>query len=104
MTTSPSPGGAVINRLEELVRQVPGLVEELRLEALLQRVADLAAAMIGARYAAVGLLAPDGRSLETFVVSGLSASQRSQLGQPPTGRGVLGLVIRDGHPLRIADL
>lgn len=77
---------------------------ELRLEAVLQRVADLAAEVIGARYAAVGLLAPDRRTLESFIVSGMSEAQRKAIGNLPTGHGILGLLIREGRPIRLPDL
>ena len=92
------------SRLERLVREFPALVAELRHEAVLQQVADLAADLIGARYAAVGLLNPDKRTLESFTVSGLSEAQRIAIGNLPVGRGILGLLIREGKPIRLRDL
>lgn len=77
---------------------------ELRLEALLQRVADFAAEVIGARYVAVGLLAPDRRTLDSFVVSGMGDTERAAIGKLPIGRGILGLLIREGKPIRLKDL
>jgi signal transduction histidine kinase len=91
-------------RIERLVHEVPALMAELRLEAVLQRVADLAAEVIGARYVAVGLLAPDRRTLESFIVSGMSEAQRAAIGNLPIGRGILGLLIKEGKPLRLKDL
>lgn len=90
--------------MERVIREVPGLMAELRLEALLQRVADLGAEVIGARYVAVGLLAPDRRTLESFIVSGMSEATRAAIGKLPVGRGILGLVIREGKPIRLRDL
>jgi GAF domain-containing protein len=90
--------------LTRLVREFPGLVAQLRLEAVLQQVADLAAEVIGARYAAVGLLNPDGRTLESFTVSGLGKETQAAIGHLPVGRGILGLVIREARPIRLADL
>src|ERR1043166_6892656 len=92
------------SRIERLVREVPALVKEQRLDAVLQRVADLAAEVVGARYVAVGLLAPDRRTLDTFIVSGLSEEERRVIGPLPTGKGILGLLIKEGHPIRLADL
>src|ERR1051326_6236830 len=92
------------SRIERLVREVPALVAELRLDAVLQRVADLAAEVVGARYVAVGLLAPDRRTLDTFIVSGRSEEERGVIGPLPTGKGILGLLIKEGHPIRLADL
>src|ERR1043165_5329948 len=85
-------------RIERLVREAPALVAELRLDAVLQRVADLAAEVVGARYVAVGLLAPDRRTLDTFIVSGLTEAERHAIGPLPTGRGVLGLPLPGGLP------
>ena len=91
-------------RIERLVREFPALVSELQLPAVLERVAHLATELIGARYAAVGLLAPDRQSLESFTVAGLSAAEQERIGNRPTGRGVLGLLIREGRPIRLDDL
>ncbi len=101
MPSSPPGTGS---RIERLVREFPALVAELRHDAVLQQVADLAADVLGAKYAAVGLLNPDRRSLESFTVSGLTREQREQIGAPPIGRGILGLVIKEGRPIRIPDL
>jgi signal transduction histidine kinase len=95
---------ATQSRIERLVREGPDLMAELRLEAVLQRVADLAAEVIGARYAAVGLLAPDRRTLDSFIVSGMSEAERTAIGNLPVGRGILGLLIREGKPIRLRDL
>ena len=91
-------------RIERLVREFPALVAELRHDAVLQQVADLAADLIGARYAAVGLLAPDRRSLESFTVSGVTPEQHAAIGALPIGRGILGLLIKEGRPIRLKDL
>jgi signal transduction histidine kinase len=92
------------SRIERVIREVPDLMAELRLEAVLQRVADLAADVIGARYVAVGLLAPDRRTLDSFIVSGMSEAERTAIGNLPVGRGILGLLIREGKPIRLRDL
>jgi signal transduction histidine kinase len=91
-------------RLERLARAMPELISEVSLEGVLQLAADLAAELIGARYAAVGMLNPDGRTLEGFTVHGLSAEQRALIGALPRGHGVLGLVIHEGRSIRIPDL
>jgi len=92
------------SRLEQLVRATPDLVGELRLDTVLQRVADLARDVLGARYAAIGLLDANRRTLASFTTSGLTDEQRQRIGAPPTGHGILGLVIREGTLLRLDDL
>jgi len=101
MPNSPLP---VHDRLERLVAGSTELALELSLGGVLRRVADLAAELTGAKYAAIGLLGPDGRTLESFVTHGIPESERARMGNLPKGHGVLGSVIRDGKVLRLPDL
>jgi signal transduction histidine kinase len=80
------------------------LTTELSLDVVLQRIADYAAEIIEARYAAVGMLAADGRTLQTFTTSGIPVEARARIGPLPQGHGVLGMVIHKGRSLRIPDL
>jgi len=95
---------SLLDRLERMVGGSTELAFELSLSGVLQRVADLAAELTGAKYAAIGLLGPDGRTLESFVTHGLTPEQRALMDQPPRGHGVLGVVIRKGEVLRLPDL
>jgi len=92
------------DRLERLAHEIPALISEVSLEGVLQRAADLAAEMIGARYAAVGMLSLDGRNLESFTVHGMTAEEQDRIGTLPKGLGILGLVIHEGRSIRMADL
>ena len=91
-------------RLEQLVTAGTLLTSELSLEGVLQRVVEIAVDVIGAKYAAIGVLGPDGRTLESFTTMGLSDAERAAIGPPPRGHGILGLVIRVGKPIRLANL
>lgn len=91
-------------RLERLVAAGTLLVSELSLEGVLERVAEIAAEIIGARFAAIGVLGPDGRLLESFTTYGVSAEERARMGPPPRGHGILGLVIREARVIRLPDL
>ncbi len=91
-------------RLERLVAAGMLLISELSLEGVLERVVAIAVEVIGARYAAIGVLGPDGRTLERFITTGVSPADRERLGEPPQGHGILGLVIREGRPIRLPDL
>jgi signal transduction histidine kinase len=91
-------------RLERLVVAASSLITEVSLEGVLQRVVEVAAAVIGARFAAIGVLGPDGRLLESFTTHGMDPEQRALIGPPPRGHGILGLVIREAKPIRLPDL
>ena len=73
---------------------------ELDLDELLQRIVDAARALVGCKYSALGVLGDDG-FIARFPTSGISATEREKLGAPPRGHGLLGVMLRAGHTLRI---
>jgi len=93
-----------VDRLRQLIALGPALVAELDLDALLNRLLETACSVTGARYAALGVLDKDRRELERFVTVGLSEEQEGVIGERPRGRGVLGVLIHDPRPLRLADV
>ena len=104
MRDSPTQPTGADPRLEHLIYATSALITELSLDGVLQRVVQVAAEVIGAHYAAIGVLAPDGRVLESFTTHGVSDELRARIGPPPRGHGILGLVIRDPRPIRLPDL
>ena len=94
--------GLESRRLELLIEAGRALVSMLDLESLLQRVLETARDVTGARYAALGILDERRESLERFLTLGIDDELRSRIGDLPTGRGVLGELIRDARPLRVA--
>jgi GAF domain-containing protein len=91
-------------RLERLVVTASALISEVSLDGVLRHVVRAAAELIGAHYAAIGVLAPDGRLLESFTTHGIDDELRASIGEPPRGHGILGLVIREARPIRLPDL
>lgn len=92
------------SRFERLLAAGVAISSEHALDDLLQQVVDSARDVVGARYAALGVLGEDGRSLVQFVTSGLSQAERDRIGAVPQGRGLLGLVIREARPIRIRSI
>lgn len=92
------------DRTRALVEAGIALTSELSLEAVLQKLVETAAALTGASYAALGVLDPPGQRLERFVTTGVSPEAHRAIGELPTGRGILGVLIRDAQPLRLRDL
>ena len=90
-----------LGRLLDLGRT---LVAELDFEQLLERVLDEARAITGARYAALGILDEARIELERFLTAGVDAAAQHAIGVVPRGRGVLGVLISDPRPLRLADV
>jgi two-component system, NarL family, sensor histidine kinase DevS len=95
---------ASTDRTRALVEAGIALTSELSLDAVLQKLAETAASLTGARYAALGILDPSGAQLERFVTTGIDDEARAAIGDLPRGRGILGALIRDPEPLRLHDL
>lgn len=93
-----------LDRLRVLVDAGIALSSELSLDALLQRLVEIAAELTGARYAALGVVDRSGEGLESFVTTGIDAETHAAIGDLPRGGGILGVLIREARPLRLHDL
>jgi signal transduction histidine kinase len=92
------------DRLRALVETGIAINSELSLEGVLERIVEAAARVTDARYAALGVIDPSGSGLQRFITYGLSPDVETQIGDPPHGRGILGVLIKDARPLRLRDL
>jgi signal transduction histidine kinase len=90
-------------RLRALLDAVVSIGSDLDLRGTLERIVASACQLAGARYGALGVIGPD-RTLVEFIAHGLSPAEHAAIGSPPTGRGVLGLLIDDPRPLRLTDV
>jgi len=88
-------------RLRALVEARRGVLAELELEEILKRLLVSARELTGARYAALGVLDSNRVRLERFITDGIDEATRHRIGELPTGRGVLGVLIADPRPLRL---
>lgn len=91
-------------RFERLLAAGVAIFSRHDLNHVLQEVVDAAREVVGARYAALGVLGQDGEGLVQFVTSGIDAELRARIGDAPRGRGLLGHVIREAKPVRTSDL
>ncbi|GHF66526.1 histidine kinase [Kitasatospora xanthocidica] len=88
------------NRVHSLLEAVLAVGRELDLAQALHRIVEAAADLVDARYAALGVIGPDGHSLSQFLTVGLTDEEMAEIGPPPAGRGILGELIREPRPLR----
>jgi signal transduction histidine kinase len=90
--------------LRDVLEVARGVVDELDLDVVLERVVEAARQLSGAQYAALGVLDESRRELERFITAGLDEEARRRIGSPPRGRGVLGELIEHPVTLRLADV
>ncbi|MEE1773287.1 GAF domain-containing protein [Streptomyces sp. JV185] len=96
----------------EITARIPQLLEAMRsvgagleLHSTLDRICETAAELTHSRYAAIGVVDDEGEGLSDFVTYGVPDEVAEEIGHRPDGhRGLLGALIHDPVPVRLADL
>lgn len=86
--------------LDKAVRSIGGVLE---LEPTLQLIVDEVRELVGADYAALGIV-DDAGLIVRFITSGISDATREAIGELPRGHGLLGLIIRGNRSYRIPHI
>ena len=104
MTTGPDLEATSPERLRYLVETGIALSSELSIESLLRKLIEIAVELTDAAYGALGVVDRLGTGLERFITVGVDDATKATIGDPPRGRGILGVLIHDRQALRLADL
>jgi signal transduction histidine kinase len=91
------------DRMHGLLEAVVVVGSGLDLETTLKRIVEAAVRLVDAKYGALGVIG-EGHRLTEFVPVGLDDTAIGRIDHWPEGRGLLGLLIRDPRPLRLADI
>jgi signal transduction histidine kinase len=94
------PRVLAFDALDAATRAIAGLQP---VDRVLQLIVDRVRPLVGASYAAMGIVDSRGR-IEQFIVSGIDEETRRLLGEPPQGHGLLGVIVRENRTLRIPDI
>jgi signal transduction histidine kinase len=92
------------SRADQLLDVGRAVTSELDQRVLFDRILQTARELTGARYAALGILNDGGDELRTFLTCGVDERTHRLIGDLPRGRGVLGALVSDPRPLRLADV
>jgi signal transduction histidine kinase len=99
----PADGAALPDSTRALLDAVAAISSDLDLHSVLSRIVEAATRLTDARYGALGVIG-DASVLVEFVTTGISDDERAGIGDPPHGRGILGLLIRHPRAIRLDDL
>ncbi|MFC7303487.1 GAF domain-containing protein [Streptomyces monticola] len=91
------------DRLHGLLEAVLSVGRELELSQVLRRIVEAAVVLVDAEYGAIGVIGR-GRLLDEFLPVGLDDELRGEIGDLPSGHGLLGELIRNPEALRLAEL
>lgn len=92
------------SKLKRLIEVGRSLVTELDPEAVISEALSAARELTGARYAAIGVLNAQRTGLERFLTDGMDSEQALTIGEPPSGKGILGLLIEHPEPIVLEDV
>jgi signal transduction histidine kinase len=103
MTSENSARAAALAAMSELSEAVLAVTRHLDTSAVLRTILRTARELVGAEYAALGV--PDGAgSFARFLVEGVTDEQWKAIGPLPRQHGMLGVMMQDPHPQRLADI
>jgi signal transduction histidine kinase len=91
------------SRLRDLVRVNNDLTSNLDLPTVLRRLVEIGLELVGARYGAMGVIG-DERRLEQFIHVGMEEEIVARIDHLPEGKGLLGALIDDPRPVRLATI
>ncbi|WP_030690695.1 GAF domain-containing protein [Streptomyces globisporus] len=91
------------DRLNGLLEAVMSVGRELDLPQVLRDIVEAAVTLVDAEYGALGVIGED-KQLSEFLPIGISDDLREQIGDLPSGHGILGELIRNPQPLRLSEL
>ncbi|MCL6667813.1 GAF domain-containing protein [Streptomyces panaciradicis] len=91
------------DRMQTLLDAVVAIGGDLELGDLLRRIVQSAVDLVDAEYGALGVLGEEGR-IRQFITVGMDEETIARIGHYPEGHGILGLLIREPHSLRLEEL
>jgi signal transduction histidine kinase len=94
---------ATQGRLRGLLSANQLIITDLALPVVLRRIVEAARDLVGARYAALGVISPSG-GLSEFVHTGMDLEAVERIGHLPQGKGLLGALIEDPHAIRLVRI
>jgi signal transduction histidine kinase len=96
-------GMGELSELYRVSQAVLSVTRQMSVHDVLQVIVRSARSLVGARYAALGV--PDaGDSFAEFVVDGISQEEQDAIGPLPRRHGMLGVLLTEGRPERLADI
>ncbi len=93
-----------VKELRQLLDAIVTVNSESNLPGLLRRILESATSLVNARYGALGVLDPTGSNLSEFLTTGMDDTTVARIGGAPEGLGILGMLVADPRPIRLADL
>jgi signal transduction histidine kinase len=91
------------DRVYSLLEAVVAVGSSLELEVLLRSIVETAVSLVDARFGAMGVIGEGGRLAE-FIPVGVDPEEIAAIDHWPEGKGLLGLLVTDPKPLRLADI
>jgi len=93
----------VLNQLKNIAQAVSYAASASSLERVLENIAQVSLDLVQAKYAALGI--PDTKGgLRYFKVAGITSEEARDISHLPTGRGLLGVIMKERKTLRLENM
>jgi signal transduction histidine kinase len=102
-TAAPGRGADQDEIFQHVSQVVLAVSSQPSVRDVLQMIVRSARSLAGARYAALGV-PDDAGGFAEFLVDGLTAREQAAIGPLPRQHGLLGVMLREGKPLRLTDI
>lgn len=89
-----------LDRFSHLIEAAAAVAGQVELRSVLRTTVQMALDTTGAKYGALGVIG-NHSTLIDFIYEGMDAKTAALIGHPPTGKGVLGLLIEHPEPIRL---
>jgi signal transduction histidine kinase len=99
----PAAGSGPDDVFEQVSAVVLAVSSQLSVRDVLGKIVRAARTLASAKYAALGVPG-EGDSFAEFIVDGLTAKEQAAIGPLPRQHGMLAVMLREGKPLRLADI
>ncbi len=90
-------------RMRELIRINHDLTSRLDLPSILQRIVEIGAQLVRARYAAIVVVEPEG-GLGQLITVGLDDDEKARISHLPEGKGLIGALFDHPEPVRLQHI
>src|SRR5215472_2876195 len=101
--TEPTTDGGPDDVFEQVSTVVLAVSSQLSVRDVLGKIVRAARSLARARYAALGVPG-EGNTFAEFVVDGVTAAEQAAIGPLPRQHGMLAVMLREGQPIRLADI
>lgn len=93
-----------LESLQAILEAVLVIDSEVNLSVILKKIVSTACSLTNSKYGALGIINAERKGLSDFIYVGITEEEAKLIGPLPQGKGILGLLIKEPHVIRLSNL